>query len=260
MNTETYRRGSREYVKSKNAKLAAMVQPQQFLMQVCSNGHKITEHFGSDRGQERDFCANCGAPTTTVCPSCETEMLGCKHYPRVVGGCKDLPVPEYCHACGKPYPWSKTEEDQFLAENFGVANVSKLVIDEDVKLVIQDRLNEAADGLKAKMPMSVIFSCGSAVEGMLHAYAMQNQELYRRATAAHRSAISEWHLETLINVAKEVGHIGEDTKQFAQPLKGFRNYIHPKEQVRANFKPTPRTAELCYQVAKSVVHDLEQVS
>ena len=239
--------------------MLAMSQPQQYLSQVCMNGHKITEHFGRNDSDGKDYCPQCGKPTLVDCPECHADMLGCKHYPNVIGGCQNLDVPDFCPACGNPYPWGKKEEAKFLAADFGNADASNLVIGEDVKAVIQDRLKEAGNGLRANMPMSVVFSCGSAVEGMLFAYATANQELYCRASSAPQLPIAKWHLEILINVAKEVGHIGEDTKLFAQPLKGFRNYIHPREQVKAGFKPTLHTAQICYQVTKSVINDLEQV-
>ncbi len=259
------KRGSREYVQSKNAALAAMVQPQQYLLQVCTNGHKITEHFGRKIEDDRDFCPTCGAPTTTTCPACETEMLGCMHYPHVVGGCDDVDIPEYCNGCGKPYPWTKKEAAAFLEADFGSADAKKLTIADEEKTIIQDRLDEAGKGLKADMPVSVVFSCGSAVEGMLFAYASSHQRLYNQAGSAPKDLagrtrpLIDWRLNDLINVAKEVGHIGHDTKVFAEPLKGFRNYIHPREQLRSGFKPTLYTAQICYQVTKSVIHDLEQV-
>jgi hypothetical protein len=249
--------------KEKLERIAALSQPYQDTMQVCLDGHKITGRYDRSPQNRRDHCATCGKPTIINCPKCGAKIKGFMWYPHVVSS-DDTKVPVFCDSCGEPYPWSKTEEAEFLAADFGSADASKLLIDDDVKKIIQSRLDDAGTCLKAKTAMPVVFSCGSAVEGMLFADASNNQKLYNTAVAAPKDKtgkvkpLADWSLENLINVAKEVGRIGESAKNFAQPLRDFRNYIHPREQLKSGFNPDLETAKVCYQVTKLIISNLEQ--
>lgn len=39
-----------------------------------------------------------------------------------------------------------------------------------------------------------------------------------------------WSLDSLINVAHEVGLLSLNVKKYGHTLKDFRNYIHPRQQ------------------------------
>jgi hypothetical protein len=241
-----------------------MSRPQQHLMQVCMNGHKITQHHGRSSSDDKDYCTQCGARTVVECKACRTKIPGCVHYPGVIGGCRDMEVPDFCQACGEPYPWTEQEERAFLAADFGKASVSKLSLSEPIRAVIEDRLLDADVALQANRPMPVIFSCGSAVEGMLFARAQNNPRLYNQAAAAPKNRngdvklLADWTLEELINASREVGHISDSAKKFAHSLKDYRNYIHPRQQVGSAFNPDIETAKVCYQVTKQIISNLEQ--
>ena len=69
------------------------------LMQVCTNGHKITAIGKS-------------SPENLVdrCPECGTKMRGRKHKLNVTT--RSSPdVPQFCYKCGNPYPWTKKKEN-----------------------------------------------------------------------------------------------------------------------------------------------------
>jgi hypothetical protein len=51
------------------------------------------------------FCEKCGALSITQCPSCAETIRGNYHVRGIVGGIED--PPDFCHNCGKPYPWMK---------------------------------------------------------------------------------------------------------------------------------------------------------
>lgn len=97
-------------------------------MQVCKNGHKITSALKSDPNNTADYCDECGAKTISKCENCETDIRGYQHNTGVVslGG---VPVPDYCHSCGKPYPWrdklAATEKSDELDLNVYVKNLFK---------------------------------------------------------------------------------------------------------------------------------------
>lgn len=71
--------------------------------QVCLNGHMITS---SAHGRPEDCskkCSECGEATTIKCEFCNTEIRGTYHGRGVVCGPDE--VPNFCHECGKRYPW-----------------------------------------------------------------------------------------------------------------------------------------------------------
>jgi len=74
--------------------------------QVCMNGHLITPYCESDPSEMKNFCPKCGSKTITQCLKCNTEILGKRHYPGVIGTRPKKPA-DYCHSCGNPYPWTE---------------------------------------------------------------------------------------------------------------------------------------------------------
>ena len=83
--------------------------PLQDVMQVCRNGHVITDllHAYPDRGLSH--CDRCGATTLDRCATCGLEIPGAVHVPGLVPVGKSLP-PEFCSSCGAPFPWSRKGE------------------------------------------------------------------------------------------------------------------------------------------------------
>jgi hypothetical protein len=83
--------------------------PLQDVMQVCRNGHVITDllHAYPDRGLSH--CDRCGAATLDRCATCGLEIPGAVHVPGLVPVGRSLP-PEFCAACGAPFPWSRKSE------------------------------------------------------------------------------------------------------------------------------------------------------
>jgi len=80
------------------------------VMQVCVMGHQITARYKQYPEYRRDFCEKCGSPTIIACPKCNEPINGHLNRPgsTVVVIAED-PVPEFCHKCGEPYPWTETD-------------------------------------------------------------------------------------------------------------------------------------------------------
>jgi hypothetical protein len=77
----------------------------QDVMQVCLNGHVVTDLLGTHPEQGRTHCECCGAPTMERCLTCGRELPGAIPVPglRPVG--RRQP-PERCPSCGAVFPWS----------------------------------------------------------------------------------------------------------------------------------------------------------
>ncbi len=75
------------------------------VMQVCRNGHVITDllHTFPERGLA--YCDRCAAPTIDRCPTCGARLLGATFVPGLVP-LGSLSAPACCFACGAPFPWA----------------------------------------------------------------------------------------------------------------------------------------------------------
>jgi hypothetical protein len=76
----------------------------QDVMQVCVNGHVITDRLRGrpDHGLSR--CDRCGAPTLSRCPTCGQELPGALEVPgpQPIG---TPAAPPHCAQCGAAFPW-----------------------------------------------------------------------------------------------------------------------------------------------------------
>lgn len=161
---------------------------------------------------------------------------------------------------GKPVPQKAAEtEDQFLSREFAIPNIEKLPIETQAVPIIEGRLTEARVALKAGAFLSVIFLCGSVLEGVLLGAAQKQPARFNQAKTSPKGAdgspkhFHEWSLAQLIDTASEIGVLKLDVKKFSHGLRDFRNYIHPYEQMRSGFSPDEHTAKVCFQVLKAAL-------
>src|SRR6516164_2076406 len=77
---------------------------EQDVMQVCRNGHVITDRLHADAESGRNRCERCGAATLDRCLTCGQELPGAVALPGLlpIGG---RPIPQYCSTCGAAFPW-----------------------------------------------------------------------------------------------------------------------------------------------------------
>ena len=153
-------------------------------------------------------------------------------------------------------------DDAILTKEFNVQNLHRLPIEQQFAEIIEQRLEEARRGLKAGAYLSVIFMCGSILEGVLLGMARNEPEKFNRALAGAKSvdgrvkALHEWPLAQLIDTACEIGLLKLDIKKFSHGLRDFRNYIHPNQQLESGFTPDEHTAKVCFQVLKAALANL----
>lgn len=69
---------------------------------ICLNGHIASD----SQANYRNFCKTCGEPTISFCQKCNEHIQGYYYVPGFIGSI-DYTVPNYCHHCGKPYPWTE---------------------------------------------------------------------------------------------------------------------------------------------------------
>ncbi|TXI55351.1 hypothetical protein [Mycolicibacter arupensis] len=153
------------------------------------------------------------------------------------------------------------DEMAFLDKDLGNIELSAVPVPLTFQEVVQQRRDEIALCLSAKAPLAVIFLCGSTLEGLLFAVAENNPKEFNQARSAPTGdgkvkPFGEWTLQNLITVSRELGLIGEDVLKHADAVRDFRNYIHPRQQIRENFTPRMFTAEMADKVLRAAIADL----
>ena len=80
--------------------------PVQDVMQVCRNGHVITDLLRACPESGLAHCDRCGAPTTDRCETCGKEVPGgiAAVGLHAVGARRP---PAYCAVCGAAFPWTE---------------------------------------------------------------------------------------------------------------------------------------------------------
>jgi len=153
--------------------------------------------------------------------------------------------------------------DDFLKKEVDEITVSSLKIDYAVATIIEKRIIEVKQCIKAEAPLAVIFLCGSILEGILLGVATKNPQEFNQSSQSPKDKTTqkvkpfpEWSLNNFIDVAYNVGYLGLDVKKHSHSLRDFRNYIHPYEQMKTGFNPDLHTAKISWQVLKAAIHDI----
>lgn len=157
---------------------------------------------------------------------------------------------------------SKVDESEFLRKEFSEIDIDKLGLDGSVSEVLKTRLKEMEKCLSMDAPLAMIFLAGSTLEGILLGMALKNPKEFNQSSMAPKDKnnkvlkFHDWTLNNFIDVAYDLDLLLEDVRKFSHYLRGFRNYIHPYEQVSIGFNPDKHTASICWQVLKAAFHQL----
>lgn len=80
---------------------------------ICRNGHLINDRFRENPAANANRCSTCGAEPIASCPGCRESIRGFHYQQRDQLSQDQLPgtplgaVPQYCDACGRPFPWTE---------------------------------------------------------------------------------------------------------------------------------------------------------
>lgn len=157
---------------------------------------------------------------------------------------------------------TQTSESDFVGKDYGEISIVSLGLDAAVTKVLTQRIDEIWKCSKAGANLSVVFMCGSVLEGVLLGVASKNPRIFNQAQQSPKDRdgkvlpLHHWKLVAFINVAHELGLLDEDVKKFSHALRDFRNYIHPYEQMASRFSPDANTAAICIQVLKAAISQL----
>ena len=151
----------------------------------------------------------------------------------------------------------------FLNKDFGTVNLDALPKGLTATDIVRARLIEIDKALSADAPLAVIFLVGSTLEGLLAELAFAQSSAFIASPTAPKQRdgtvkpLQAWTLAELIAVARDVHVLSEDVAKHADQVRNFRNYIHPRQQLKEGFAPRAETARIAQQVLIGALKDLE---
>ncbi len=165
---------------------------------------------------------------------------------------------------GQPPEPASAASLEFLARDFGQLDLGALPSELTSQRVVEARLIEIGQCLEAQAPLAVIFLVGSTLEGLLMEVALGHAARYTASPSAPKQRgrpkpLERWTLGELITVSRSLGVVGEDVLKHADSVREFRNYIHPRQQLREGFEPRMITAQIAQQVLLAALVDLESL-
>lgn len=152
-------------------------------------------------------------------------------------------------------------EPPFLEKQYEFSDSYSFVSDGKLAKVIKERITEIETAVKNNMPLAAMFLIGSTLEGVLSALAQKYPQLFNKSPSVPKKngnplPIVSWVLESLIDVAYGANVLSKDVVDFSKQVRNYRNYIHPREQVRQNFSPTMDTVKISLQVFKAALNQI----
>lgn len=143
------------------------------------------------------------------------------------------------------------ENDIIEAQN----NIKKIILDEKNADLLAYRLEEIYKSIQYEMPLTSIILSGSTLEGILLYIAKKNVSDFNKSksTPKYKNStkvknFSEWTLNDFINVAHDVGFLKTDVKKLSHDLREFRNYIHPNEELKNDYRPSVEVSKIFIQI------------
>ncbi len=145
-------------------------------------------------------------------------------------------------------------------------DIADFVHDHAMVGLLRSRLDEAATCRENGAYFAAIITVGSLLEGVLHAVVQQREKILAAegnkgirtapTSAPGRGNRDQPNLYSLIDTAHRYGLIKRDAKDFAQVLREYRNFVHPRSQLERNVHPDADLATICWNVAIMTLNDL----
>jgi hypothetical protein len=120
---------------------------------------------------------------------------------------------------------------------------------------------EAELSYKSNAYFASIVMLGSLLEGILFAKISANPADANRSNCTPKNGstvkpFSDWCLNDYIEVASEQEWIHKTRKDFNQPLRDYRNFVHPFQAHKMNARIDKGTVNICWQVVSATFEDL----
>lgn len=132
----------------------------------------------------------------------------------------------------------------------------ELVQDQNLAEVLAQRWRESLRTFEAEAYLSTIVLLGSILEGVLLDKIQNHPEQANQSKSAPKISFCRWTFRDLIVVAHECGWLDRDVKDYSETLRDYRNFIHPREQLRYQSYPDAGTCKVARTVVEAALDDL----
>lgn len=171
---------------------------------------------------------------------------------------------ELVAAFGETSLSSEEADLAFLAKDFEDLDLTVLPTELSSQDVVRARLDEIDRCLEAGSPLAVVFLVGSTLEGLLVQVAQAQAQVFVNCPSAptvkgKTKQLTDWTLDELITVSRVLNVLSEDVARHAGEVRHFRNYIHPRQQMKEGFAPRMETALIAQQVLRAAIADLRDL-
>ena len=117
------------------------------------------------------------------------------------------------------------------------------VDDDSLREVVGEYWSQAAKAYSAGSYVGAIVASGAVVEGLLTWALLQRDDEALKSGKAGKDKLGElrpirdWYLNNLIQVAIELGLVGNTAKDASWAVQDFRNFIHPYNVLKQSARP-----------------------
>lgn len=118
---------------------------------IWLNGHVATSSLEASPEVSAKFCQECGSETISTCPACSASIRGYHDIPGWIGGEYDRP--NYCHNCGKPYPWTAGKlraAKELTDQSNELSSSEKVQLKEGIDQIVRDTPEGRVRALRTK--------------------------------------------------------------------------------------------------------------
>jgi hypothetical protein len=133
---------------------------------------------------------------------------------------------------------------------------NKITNDPNYDKLLEARWNEAIICANNGAYLASVTMLGGVLEGVLYSMALRYKEDVYRTKIGINKKIENISLNDLIMLAYELKWIPEYRKPFNEALRDFRNYIHPREQLKHEFNPDEHIVSVSIPIIKATIDDM----
>jgi len=126
----------------------------------------------------------------------------------------------------------------------------------DLRTIIERDYEEVQKTMVAGAHKATVVMCGSIMEALLLDALSKDEPKARGSSKAPASPVKKWRLETLIDVAIDLGIIGPGADKLSHSIRQYRNLIHPSVEVRSRLKAENEEARIAIEVLRMIIRDL----
>ncbi|MFD8936137.1 hypothetical protein ACFV0R_12920 [Streptomyces sp. NPDC059578] len=131
------------------------------------------------------------------------------------------------------------------------AAMTDLISDRKMAALLQHRLDEARTCYANGAHVAAIIMLGSLLEGVMVHVVCERDASLLGSTSADKVT-----LDSLIKICHKARWIDADVERFCHELRKYRNFVHPRAEIREAHTPDRYTLDMCWPVVNAVLNDL----